>query len=336
MKIGVIKERCHNEKRVALSPQVAKSFVQKGFSVFVESGLAKHIGFDDKDYIDSGAKVSKVPLEILGDADIILKVQHTQYDQGISEFSLAKNGAVVIGFLEPNTPSPEQYNKKIIRIALELMPRITKAQDMDALSSQYNLAGYRAVIESAYFYQSPFPMLTTSAGNIMPAKFCVIGAGVAGLQAIATAKRMGAIVSAYDIRPEAKEQIASTGGRVVQDQDGLVRCLKQSDVVICTVSSLKGRSPIIITKEIMDQMKAGSLIMDIAARSGGNTYITEADKVTYSDNNVRVMGYSNILSNIALDASKFYANNLLNLVNKIVQNNKIFLDDEVISPMVIK
>jgi len=365
MKIGVLKERALDEKRVAISPATVKSFVEMGFKVYVEKDAGIGSGFSDSNFEEAGAKVSKVPLEILSDADIVLKVQPSPKNSKNTELTSMKKGGIIIGMLSPfeNRDLFKEYSKKgIDAFAMELVPRITRAQSMDVLSSQSNLAGYRAVIEAAYEYGKIFPMMITAAGTVAPTRVLVLGAGVAGLQAIATAKRMGAIVSVFDVRSAAKEQVESVGGIFIEvagsedfetqggyaketdeeykkkQSDLIHKEIKRSDIVICTALIPGRKAPILVPKIMVDDMKIGSVIVDLAAVNGGNCEVTELNKVA-EYNNVKIIGYSNYASRVAVDASNLYAKNILNFVKLLYDKEsktiKVNMEDEILKSSAI-
>ena len=363
MKIVAIKERAKGEDRVAITPETAKLFVQNNYTVIVEKNIGITANFTDSDYVSAGASVSAVPLEILSDADIILKVQPTPCVDEFNEIEMAKEGSVIIGMLAPYTNSEyidKSLSKKLSTISMELLPRITKAQNMDVLSSQSNLAGYRAVIEAAYYFDRAFPMMMTSAGTINPAKALVLGVGVAGLQAIATAKRLGCIVFAYDVREATKEQVESLGAKFVypksattedaEDKSGyakevaadfaklqkkfLSEIIADFDIVITTAQIFGKKAPVILTKEMISKMKAGSVVVDIAASSGGNVEDSIADKVI-SKKGVKIIGWTNMSSKIANDSSKLYAKNLYNFVNYAVKEDKFDFKDDLVEEVLI-
>lgn len=362
MKIVAIKEKAKNEKRVAITPETTKTFVKLGFEVCIEKGAGENSNFSDEEYLIAGAKISSVPLEILSDADIIAKVQLSPENEEFTEKEFAKEGSIIIGLLNQgqNKNLSEYYNKKNIKLlAMELVPRTTKAQSFDALSSQANLVGYRAVIEGAYHYSRAFPMLMTAAGTITPAKVLILGAGVAGLQAIATAKRLGASVFAYDVRVAAKEQVESLGAKFIhpdlnadfsgnggyakeidenfakRQEELLSRELPKFDIVITTAMIPGRKAPTLLNKHIVSLMKNGSVIVDIAASSGGNCEYTELDKVA-NIHGVKIIGYENFASRIAEDASKLYAKNIVNLIGYIYKDRtKIDVNDEIIKSMLL-
>lgn len=361
MKIVALKERALNEARTAITPEVAKSLIKKGLLVTVEKDIGLLSGFPDKDYIQAGANVSSVPLEIISDADVILKVQPSPLDYKYSELEFAKESAIVIGLLSPY--SNQDYisglaKKKLTGIAMELVPRITRAQNMDVLSSQSNLAGYRAVIESSYYFSRAFPMMMTAAGTISPCKVLILGVGVAGLQAIATAKRLGAAVSAYDVRLATKEQVESLGAKFVspelnvdsQDKSGyasevssdykvkqeefLAGIIKNYDIIITTAQIPGKKAPLLVTKEMVKSMKHGSVILDMATSSGGNVEGSVADQIIDS-NGITIIGTVNLASKIATDSSKLYSKNLYNFLDYSLQSGNFNFDDELVKQMLV-
>lgn len=360
MKIGVLKEKAQGEMRVALTPDIAAKFIKAGYEIAIEKGAGEKAGFLDKEYADIGVKVSNVPLEIISDADLILKVQPSPADVKTGELEFAKQGAVIIGFLSPynNKFLTQTYaEKNITSLAMELVPRTTKAQSMDALSSQSNLAGYRAVIEAAYHYKRGMPMLMTAAGTVTAVKVLVLGAGVAGLQAVATAKRLGGIVTGYDVRAAAGEQVESLGGKFIcvegealegsggyaavgsedfnrKQEELLKEHVPKHDMLITTAQIPGKQAPKLITKDMVNSMRPGSVIVDMATISGGNVEVSEKDKVV-SYNGVTIIGNSNLANNIAHDSSKLYSKNLFNLVSHIFQNKKLNIDDEIAKPMLL-
>ena len=362
MKISAIKEKAKNELRVAITPETVKTFVKMGFDVFLEKGIGSGVNYPDQLYIEAGAKLSSIPMEILSDADIIVKVQFSPDHESLTEKDFAKEGALIIGFLNPtaNLELIEYYkSKKIDLLSMELVPRTTKAQSFDALSSQSNLIGYRAVIEAANIYLRAIPMFMTAAGTIAPAKVLILGAGVAGLQAIATAKRLGASVFAYDVRLAAKEQVESLGAKFLYSEIGLDfvsqggyakevdgdfakkqeemldREISKFDIVITTAMIPGKKAPTLITKSMVQKMKPGSVIIDIAASSGGNCEYTKLDDMV-EEHGVKILGHENFASKIAEDASKLYAKNIANLVSYL-SKNQTFLDmnDEIVKSMIL-
>lgn len=365
MKIVALKERELGESRVAITPETVKLFVKKGLEVWVESLAGVNSGYSDSLYSSAGAKISSIPLEIIGDADIVLKVKPSPQDAKFSENEFMKPGAILVSLLNPynNKNLINLYqNKKISSFAMELVPRITRAQTMDVLSSQSNIAGYRAVIEACYHFYRLMPMMMTAAGTIHPASVLVIGAGVAGLQAIATAKRMGAIVWAFDVRSEAKSQVESLGAKFVEvvsnDQtyqtDGgyaketseeykirqkqqLFESVKKSDIVITTALIPGKPAPKLVTKDMVEAMKPGSVIVDLASASGGNCEYTEFNK-TVDINSVKIIGDANLVSKVSGESSRLYAKNLYYFIDYLISvsaSGELNIKDEIISSMLI-
>lgn len=361
MKIAVPRERRAYEKRVAATPETVRKYVALGLEVSVEAGAGEKSRYPDADYEAAGAKVVATPADLFSDADIVLKVQRPLLsgEDDVDELALMKKNALLVGMLAPyNAPdSLTGYaNSNVTAISLELVPRITRAQNMDVLSSQSNLAGYRAVLDAAYIYERGMPMMMTAAGTIAPARVMVLGAGVAGLQAIATAKRLGAIVSATDVRPAAKEQVESLGGKFVmveseetknaetiggyakemsddfkRQQAALVaETLKKQDIVICTALIPGRKAPVLVTDDMVKSMRPGSVIVDLAVEQGGNCTLSRAGEVV-DINGVNVIGHYNMPSRIATDASALYAKNVLNfltpLLNKENDTVNLVLDE---------
>lgn len=360
MKIAVLKEKAKGENRVALTPDIVIRLIKAGFEISVEKGAGIQAGFLDDAYHNAGATLSNVPLEIVSDADIILKVQPTPPETKTGEVEFAKKNSVIIGFLSPynNEFLTQTYAEKhITSLSMELVPRTSKAQSMDALSSQSNLAGYRAVIEASYHFKKGMPMLMTAAGTVSAAKVLVLGAGVAGLQAIATAKRLGGIVTGYDVRAAAGEQVESLGGKFIsvegdslEGEGGyaaigseefnqkqailLAEHASKSDIIITTAQIPGKEAPMLITKDMVNSMDQGSVIVDMATISGGNVEVSEKDKVV-SYNGVTIIGNTNLANNIAYDASRLYAKNLFNLIQHIFKDKKLNMDDEITSKMLL-
>ena len=359
--IGSVKEDFAVEKRISVSPESIKKFTDLKFSVFLEKNYGEHLGIVDEDYKNKGAKFYSSAKEVLEKSKIILKVNCPSND----EINLIKDKSILIGQFDPflNKEMINKLIKKDVKIfSLNLLPRITRAQSMDVLSSQANLAGYRAVIESVKEFGKVVPMMMTAAGTITPAKILVIGAGVAGLQAIATAKRLGAIVSATDVRTVAKEQVESLGGKFLTVEGGenletaggyakeagedfkkkqselLKSAVKKNDIIICTALVPGKKAPRILSEEMVKSMKPGSIIYDLAVSQGGNSAFSESDKVKVM-NGIKIMGSKNILNNLALTASNLYAKNLYNFVNNLYSKEKkdiyINLEDEIINKTLI-
>lgn len=367
MKIGVPKERLPRESRVAISPDTIKKLIALGFDVAIESGAGEGAFFWDNVLQNAGAEITKDSAETLGNADIVLKVRPPSIEDGIDEISLLKPGAILISSLGAlsNRPLMEVLAKQgVTAFALELLPRISRAQSMDVLSSQSNLSGYKAVLDAAGELGRVFPMMMTAAGTIAPAKAFIMGAGVAGLQAVATAKRMGALVTATDVRAAAKEQVESLGARFLevdpqkeedaQTDGGYARDMqpeyaekqrlvvaehvRKQDVVI-TTALIPGRpAPKLITEEMVKSMPAGSVIVDLAVEAGGNCELSEFGK-TVRKHGVTIIGHANVPSRIAEDASSLYAKNLLNFITPLVDDktNELVIDweDEIIKGTLI-
>ncbi|MCE2482501.1 MAG: Re/Si-specific NAD(P)(+) transhydrogenase subunit alpha [Alphaproteobacteria bacterium] len=347
MKIAVPRERRAHERRVAASPETAAKFIDLGFEMVVESGAGAGARFADGDFAGAGASVGRDLAATLSGADIVLHVQPPLIDDegDIDEVALMDEGAVLVGMLAA-TESPARiaaYNRRrVTALALELMPRLSRAQSMDGLSSQSNLMGYRAVVDAAYEFARAFPMMMTSAGTVAPARVVVLGAGVAGLQAIATARRLGAVVSAFDVRPAAKEEVESLGGRFieVEDREGTVDrdavyatemgedyqrrqraalqgALADADIAICSALIPGRRAPLLVTKEMVETMQPGSIIVDLAAASGGNCELSREGE-TVDSNGVTIVAHHNVPSRVAVDSSRLYARNLFNFVSTFV------------------
>ena len=356
MIVSSIKEDINLEKRVSVTPESAKNLIALGLSVNLEKNYAIHIGIDDKDYENQGVKFFNNSSEIINNSDLILKVNCPNEEV----VNALKENQIIIGMFNPSKNIDilkKNLQKKINIFSLELLPRISRAQSMDVLSSQSNLAGYRSVVESIYEFEKTLPMMMTAAGTVPAAKVLVIGAGVAGLQAIATAKRLGAIVSATDVRAASKEQVESLGGKflIVEQEDNLETAegyakeaskefkkkqadllkdaLKKNDIVICTALIPGKPAPRIINEELVKQMKPGSIIYDLAAEQGGNSAYSEPDKINIV-NGVKVIGAKNLMNKLPLTASNLYAKNLFSFVRNLYNKEKkifdINLDDEII------
>ena len=367
MKVGIIKERRPGELRVAITPDTVKKYIAMGLSVFIESKAGLTAAITDQSYKNSGANIVKTSREALEKADIVLKVQKPiipkkQGNGELDEVALMKDGAVLICLMEPYQSQElieTLANKKITSFSMELLPRITRAQTMDTLSSQSNLAGYKAVLEAAHAFGRAFPMMMTAAGTVPPAKCLVMGAGVAGLQAIATARRLGAVVSASDVRPAAKENVESLGASFVAVQDEefkqaetvagyakemsdeykakqselIASTVAKQDIVICT-ALIPGRpAPVLVSEDMIKTMKPGSVLIDLAVEQGGNCPLSKADK-TIVKNGVSIIGQTNMASKVPIDASVLFAKNLLNFVTPMINEDEkrlgIDIDDEII------
>ena len=362
MRIVSVSENKDIEKRVAVTPEIAKKYISLGFEVLISKNYGTHLGFNDSSYQSQGVVLEENEKDIIKKGDIIVQLSLPSDEK----LSLLKENQSLIGVLDPYLNKDKLDNlvkKKINNFSLELLPRITRAQSMDILSSQANLAGYKAVIESFAHFEKAIPMMMTAAGTIPAAKVLVVGAGVAGLQAIATAKRMGAIVFATDVRLSSKEQVESLGGKFLvvdgsenleteggyakeasddfkkKQEDLLAETLKKIDIVICTALIPGKKAPKIIKEKMIENMNPGSVIYDLAAIQGGNTAYTEVNKII-DKNGVKIMGETNILNKLPTSASNLYAKNVFNFVSNLYdkKNNKINinLEDEIIKKTLIK
>jgi NAD(P) transhydrogenase subunit alpha len=342
MKIAIPKEQRPDETRVAASPETVKKLIALGFDVAVEKGAGLGASIPDAAYEKAGAQIAADATVAFGGADVIAKVRRPLPD----ETKGLKSGALVIAIMDPFRAGGDLEplaKSGVTAFAMDLIPRITRAQSMDVLSSQSNLAGYKAVLDAAGVYGSAFPMMMTAAGTVPPAKVLVMGAGVAGLQAIATAKRLGAVVSATDVRPAAKEQVESLGGKFVAVEDEefkqaetsggyakemspeyqkkqadlIAETIKKMDIVI-TTALIPGRpAPRLITKEMVASMKPGSVVVDLAVETGGNCELSQPGKVV-DVNGVKIVGHMNVPSRLAADASALYARNIYNFIELLV------------------
>jgi NAD(P) transhydrogenase subunit alpha len=344
----------NNDFRSLILPEHVAAFKKKGFEVFLTKDFSKKLSVEDKLYVNLGAQI-KSQDEVLSNSDIIFKIS----SDGIDKLSFKEKSILVVGFFDKNNQEVLNFvkSKNINLLALNFLPRITRAQSMDVLSSQSNLAGYKAVIDTAYEFDRALPMMMTAAGTITPAKYFIIGAGVAGLQAIATAKRLGAVVSATDVREASKEQVESLGAKFVfvkseenleteggyakeasedykRKQEQLIKdTVKNQDVIITTALIPGRKAPLIINEEMVLSMKPGSVICDLATSQGGNVAFSEKDKIV-EKNGVKIIGYSNYASRIANSASALLAKNIINfldlLIDKETKTLKINEDDEII------
>ncbi len=355
MKVGVPKEIVVGENRVALVPDAVGLLRKAGLQILFESGAGEGAFFPDRAYEAAGATIVSDPVALFTEADVVLKVQAPVLNPvlGKHEVELMREGTVLISFLQPLS-HPDLVNRlverKITSFSMDLIPRIARAQKMDALSSQSTVAGYKAVLAAASSLGKFFPMLVTAAGTIPPAKVLVLGAGVAGLQAIATARRLGAMVQAYDIRPAVKEQVESLGGTFIEldlggekteDVSGYAEELKaksqerekvllrrhvpEADIVITTALIPGKRAPVLITAEMVQDMKAGSVIVDLAAEAGGNCELTEPDSVV-TRYGVTIHGPLNVPSTMPVHASQMYSKNISSFLLQLVRNGKLELD----------
>ena len=355
IKIGVPKEVREGEQRVALVPDIVNRLAKQNIQVFLETGAGALAGYTD-DYYEN-AEIAASSAEILGGSTICLTVNPATNEQ----IEQLKEGSILIGYLNPHSDL-ERFNKlkakKISAFSMELVPRISRAQAMDALSSQASIAGYKAVLLASNLLGKFFPMLTTAAGTIRPSKVLVIGAGVAGLQAIATARRLGAIVEGYDVRAAVKEQVESLGAKFVdieikaegdggyareltdeerqQQQAILAKHVAAADVVVSTAAIPGRTSPLIINTQMVEGMRGGSVIVDLAAEGGGNCELTKIDE-TILHNGVKIYGPANVPSMLGNHASELYAKNLLNFLELLIQDGAINIDleDEILSASLI-
>ena len=362
MKIVSVTENKKIERRIAITPEIAKRYISLGLDVILSENYADHLDIKDNVYKELGVNIMKDESEVIKSGNIIVQLGLFLDDKN----EILKENQTFIGVLDPYNNKEIIVNlskKKINFFSLELLPRITRAQSMDILSSQANLAGYKAVIESFANFEKTIPMMMTAAGTVPAAKVLVVGAGVAGLQAIATAKRMGAIVFATDVRMASKEQVESLGGKFLtvegsenletkggyakeasdefkkKQEDLLSETLKKIDIVICTALIPGKRAPVIIKDNMIKNMQPGSVIYDLAAIQGGNTAFTEVDKIVVK-NGIRILGESNILNRLPISASNLYAKNVFNFVSNLYdKDNKkinINLKDEIIEKTYIK
>ncbi|MFY7777986.1 MAG: Re/Si-specific NAD(P)(+) transhydrogenase subunit alpha [Elstera sp.] len=367
MKIAVLKERRPHERRVAASPETVKKFIGLGASVTVETGAGDGAFFLDEAYQAAGATIAASAAEAVTDAEVILKVRRplAAGEGDLDELALLKPGQVVVGLMDPYGGQADALAATgVTAIAMEFVPRITRAQVMDVLSSQANLAGYKAVIEAASVFAHGFPMMMTAAGTVPPARVLVMGAGVAGLQAIATARRLGGIVSATDVRPATKEQVESLGATFVavideefqqaqtaggyakemsasyrqKQADLIADTIKKQDIVICTALIPGRKAPILVTEAMVKSMKPGSVIVDLAVEQGGNCELAEFAQIAVK-HGVSIIGHANMPSLIASDASALYARNLLAYLTPLVdkETKKLTLneDDEIVKASLI-
>ena len=360
MIIGSISENKNLEKRISITPDISKKYISNGFKVKIEKGIANHLGIKDDEFVKVGCDLDSKE-NILKESDVLLQMNLPSDE----DLNILKEKNILIGNfnLNNNQQKINKYKSKVSMFSLELLPRITRAQSMDILSSQANLAGYKAVVDSFSLFKKAIPMMMTAAGTIPAAKVLVVGAGVAGLQAIATAKRMGAIVFATDVRLASKEQVESLGGKflVVEGSENLeteggyaketsedfkkkqenliLETLKKIDIVICTALIPGKKAPKIINENMIENMQPGSIIYDLAASQGGNAAFTKTDEIV-EKNGVMIVGESVILNKLPVSASNLYAKNLFNFVLNLYdkKNNKINInmEDEIIINTLVK
>ncbi len=355
MIVGVPTETYPNERRVALVPAVVPMLSRIQVDTVVQAGAGNEAGFPDQLYAEQNAQIAKSREEVFDSADVILQVRGpgANADAGKDDVALLKSGQVLIALLDPLNSlesARELAEKGVTAFALEMVPRISRAQSMDALTSQATIVGYKAVLLAAEGLNKIFPMMMTAAGTITPARVFVVGAGVAGLQAIATAHRLGAVVQGYDIRPDVKNQVESLGAKFVQieletegaeatggyaqamgeefytrQRELLANVVADSDVVITTAAVPGRKAPILITEEMVKAMSPGSVIVDVAAEGGGNCELTKPSE-TVEEHNVTIMGPTNMASSIPLHASQMYARNQLSFLRNIVKDGELNLD----------
>ena len=361
MIVGSISENMGLEKRVSITPSLVKKYVSQGIKVLIEKNYGNHLGFFDKEYQSEGCEIDSRN-NVIDKSNILLQLDIPDQES----LGQIKANKILIGNFNYYNNEEKLKNlakKKINIFSLELLPRITRAQSMDILSSQANLAGYKAVVDSFANFQKAVPMMMTAAGTVPAARVLVVGAGVAGLQAIATAKRMGAIVFATDVRMTSKEQVESLGGKFLsvkgvedletkggyakeasedfkkKQEELILETLKKIDIVICTALIPGKKAPIIINEKMIENMKKGSVIYDLAAAQGGNSAYTKVDEIV-EKNGVKILGEKNILNKLATSASSLYAKNLFNFVLNLhdKKNNKvnINLEDEIIKKTIVK
>ena len=362
MIIGSISENKSLDQRIAITPDVAKKYKSLGLEIFLTKGYGQHLGISDDEFLKEGVNLKDNEDEIISKADLILQLNLLS-DEKLEKL---KENQILIGILNPyenNEKLKLLIEKKINCFSLELLPRITRAQSMDILSSQANLAGYKAVVDSFSYFKKAIPMMMTAAGTISAAKVLVVGAGVAGLQAIATAKRMGAIVFATDVRLASKEQVESLGGKflVVENSENLEteggyakettdefkkkqeellkKTLEKIDIVICTALIPGKKAPLILKKDMIEVMPSGSIIYDLAATQGGNSELTKVDE-TIEYNGVKILGEKNILNKLPSSSSNLYAKNMFNFVNNLYDKEtkkiNLNLEDEIIKKTLLK
>lgn len=356
MKIAVAKERAPGERRVALIPDIVAKFVKAEIAVAIETGAGAEAGFTDEAYRTAGATIAPDAHAAYADATIVARVAKPSD----AELDGIPQGAVLVGFLAPlgDPRSVERYaERKLTALSMDAIPRTTKAQSMDALSSQANIGGYKGALIAANALPKFFPMLTTAAGTIKPARALIIGAGVAGLQAIATCRRLGAMVTAYDTRPVVKEQVQSLGAKFLEidvgesgegtggyakelspealekQRLGMIKAIGASDVVITTAAVPGRKAPVLISAEAVAAMAPGSVIVDLAAETGGNCELTRAGETVTSPNGVAIIGAVNLPSTVPADASRLYAKNVQTLLEYCIKDKALALDmsDEIIA-----
>jgi len=358
MQVGIPKEMYPGERRVALVPAGVATLRAEGFEILVETGAGSLAGYPDALYVEKGARLAPSRRELFEKVEIVLQVRAGGSGQaaGASDVDLLRRGQILIAFLDPLS-SPQGVaalaRQGVTAFAIELMPRSTRAQAMDALSSMATIAGYSATLLAATRLPTIFPMLMTAAGTLTPARVLVMGAGVAGLQAIATARRLGALVEAYDVRPAVKEQVESLGAKFLElplevqgaeDKGGYARAQDESfyrrqrellskavatsDVVITTAAVPGRKAPVLVTREMVAGMASGSVIVDLAAERGGNCELTLPDREVISDEGVTILGPTNLASSAPYHASQMYSRNLVNFLQVLAKGGEVKLDVE--------
>ena len=346
MIVGSIKEDLALEKRVSITPETAKNMKGLGLKVCIEKNYASHLGIEDSEYRNNGVEIKDSSSEVLNLSNLIIKVNCPTDN----EINILKEKTILVGMLNPSKNKNQIdkiISKNIKTFSLELLPRITRAQSMDVLSSQSNLAGYRAVVDCVAEFEKAVPMMMTAAGTVPAAKVLVIGAGVAGLQAIATAKRLGAIVSATDVRAASKEQVESLGGKFLtveqaedmetaggyakettddykkKQADMMREALKKNDIVICTALIPGKPAPRILTEDLVKLMKPGSIVYDLAAEQGGNSAYSETGKIN-TVQGIKIIGVKSLMNSLPLTASSLYAKNLFSFIRNLYSREKRF------------
>jgi len=358
MRIVVLKERGEGERRVALVPESAARLIKSGATVVVEQGAGESAGFPDPLYVAAGATLAPTTAQAAADANVIATVRPPE----VAQIALFPPGAVLVSLVPFNIADdvlPALAARRVTALALERVPRITRAQSMDVLSSQATVAGYKAVLLGASHLPRLMPMLTTAAGSLTPAKAFIIGGGVAGLQAIATARRLGAVVSAFDVRPAVKEQVQSLGASFVEIgvtaegaggyareqtadeqmriQQALAAHIKDMDLVVSTAAIPGKRAPVLITEAMVASMKPGSVIVDLAAETGGNCALTRAGETVTTANGVAILGPVNLPATMPLHASQMFSRNVLTLLQHLLKDGQVVIDlnDEITGPMCV-
>ena len=363
MIIGSVSENKELEKRVSITPEIAKKYINLGFEIQLSENYGNHIGFGEEEFKEAGVKFVSDDKKLIQDCDIIIQMNLLDEDKT----SLLRSNQTYIGVLNPyeNKNKIDQLvNKNVNMFSLELLPRITRAQSMDILSSQANLAGYKAVVESFSVFEKAIPMMMTAAGTIPAAKILIVGAGVAGLQAIATAKRLGAVVSATDVRSATKEQVESLGAKfiMVEDEESkqsetsggyakemskeykekqallIAETISKQDIIICTALIPGKKAPILVTEKMVESMANGSIIVDLAVESGGNCPLSKIGEIV-NHKGVQILGYTNVPGRVAKDASSLYAKNIINFLNILINQDekkiKIDWNDEIINSVIL-